>query len=340
MTAARVLIVDDSAVMRALVRNTLSNDDSIEIVGEATNVAEARQKIKEIEPDVLTLDVEMPGMNGLEFLEKIMRLRPMPVVMVSSLTRPGADAALRAFEIGAFDCVAKPNGSLGGNFSTLPSIVKQAAAAKARIGLRVERAGAPASVQPAAMERKADWPQIVAIGASTGGVEALIAFLSNYPKNCPPTVIVQHMPGLFTTSFAARLDRACAARVAEAEDGEPLMEGRVYLARGGRHLRVRTGAQPRCVVRGEEVNQGHCPSVDTLFHSVAENYGAGATGVLLTGMGRDGAEGLLAIRREGGRTFAQDKGTALVYGMPRVAHEIGAVDRGTPLHAIAREVFA
>ncbi|MEN3794052.1 chemotaxis response regulator protein-glutamate methylesterase [Fulvimarina sp. MAC3] len=339
MSPVKVIIVDDSATMRMLLRNALKQEDDITIVGEAKSAADARQKIKELNPDVVTLDVEMPGMDGLEFLEKIMRLRPMPVIMVSSLTAPGASAAITALEYGAFDCVGKPNGSAGSTFDALPNLIRQAASAGRRISQRTSRSAEGPAPASANHQRKTAWPDIVGIGASTGGVEALIALLSDYPEDCPPTVIVQHMPETFTASFASRLDRACKAKVSEARDGDPLTRGHIYLARGGRHLVVKKAGVARCVYRDQEPVQGHRPSVDVLFKSVAEQYGGSASGILLTGMGRDGAQGLLTIREAGGRTVAQDEATSLVYGMPRAAHEIGAVNKGTPLKKITAEMF-
>ncbi|MER0238490.1 chemotaxis response regulator protein-glutamate methylesterase [Fulvimarina sp. MAC8] len=339
MTPVKVIIVDDSATMRMLLRNALKQDDGISVVGEAKSAADARQKIKELNPDVVTLDVEMPGMDGLEFLEKIMRLRPMPVIMVSSLTAPGAAAAITALEYGAFDCVGKPNGTNGSTFESLPNLIRQASSAGRQISQRTPTTTqGPAPTSPD-LQRKAAWPDVVAIGASTGGVEALIALLSDYPEDCPPTVIVQHMPETFTSSFASRLDRACKAKVSEAKEGDPLVRGHIYLARGGRHLVVKKTGVARCVYRDNDPVQGHRPSVDVLFKSVSEQYGNTASGILLTGMGRDGAEGLLTIREAGGRTVAQDEATSLVYGMPRAAHDIGAVNKGTPLKKIAAEIF-
>ncbi|MDY8107778.1 chemotaxis response regulator protein-glutamate methylesterase [Fulvimarina sp. 2208YS6-2-32] len=340
MSNVNVLIVDDSATMRAFVRNALSGDEGVTVIGEARDAADARQKIKELNPDVVTLDVEMPGMDGLEFLEKIMRLRPLPVIMVSTLTAPGAATAVAALEYGAFDCIEKPNGRNRSSLEALPNLVRQAAAAGRQIAQRGPRAASSAGRAEPALTRKAGWPDVVAIGASTGGVEALIAVLSDFPEDCPPTVIVQHMPETFTASFANRLNRASKATVTEAVDGEPLKRGHVYLARGGRHLVVRSGALTRCVYRDSDAVQGHRPSVDVLFQSVSKEFGKSASAVLMTGMGRDGAEGLLAIREVGGRTFAQDEATSLVYGMPRAARDIGAVSKGTPLHKITKEIFS
>ncbi|MGH6972928.1 MAG: protein-glutamate methylesterase/protein-glutamine glutaminase, partial [Caulobacteraceae bacterium] len=278
----RTLIVDDSATMRSLIAAVLRRDPEIEVAGEAGDPLEAREAIKALNPDVVTLDIEMPNMNGLDFLERLMRLRPTPVVMVSTLTVRGAEATLEALELGAVDCVAKPStGGLDG-FHELPEKVRAAAKAKVRplIG-RTAPAPAPAS----SFTPDGD---IVAIGSSTGGVEALIAVVGRFPANCPPTVITQHMPATFTRSFAERLDRLCAPRVREAYEGAPLEPGHVYVAPGGEnHLEVRGVGPFRCRVRpGDPVN-GHRPSVDALFCSVAKHAGAHARGAILTGMGRD-----------------------------------------------------
>ncbi|WP_152045527.1 protein-glutamate methylesterase/protein-glutamine glutaminase [Aureimonas psammosilenae] len=334
----RVLIVDDSATMRALLRRAIDGNGGIEVVGEASNPLDAREKIKALDPDVITLDIEMPNMNGLEFLSKIMRLRPTPVIMVSNLTQPGAAPTLTALEIGAFDCIAKPNGIQGNTFETLPPMIREAAKSRRQISARPAQA-APRPAAPA-LQRHAGWPDIIGVGSSTGGVEALMNLLAGFPADCPPTLIVQHLPAAFTGSFAARLNRVCKAEVAEAQDGEPVVGGRIYLAPGGKHLTVRGKGSLRCALSEEDTVQGHRPSVDVLFHSISGAGPRKMTGVILTGMGRDGADGLLAMRKGGGRTLAQDEATSLVYGMPRVAYEIGAAERRLPLGRIAEEIFA
>ncbi len=330
---ARVLVVDDSPTMRGLISAVLNSDPDVSVVGQAGDAMEARAAIKELNPDVVTLDVEMPNMNGLEFLDKIMRLRPMPVIMVSAMTHHGANAALAALEIGAFDCVGKPAPGDVRPFSDLADKVKAAA----RSNLR--RTSTPAAVVTPATEYKVG-RKVVAIGSSTGGVEALITVLQNFPKNCPPTVITQHMPSTFTKSFAERLNRICAPVVQEATDGARLEIGKVYLAPGGeRHLQVANPSAPVCrLVERDPVN-GHRPSVDVLFDSVAELAGRNAVGVILTGMGRDGASGLLRMRQAGARTVGQNEKTCVVYGMPRVAYEIGAVETQLPLSSIGEEVL-
>jgi two-component system chemotaxis response regulator CheB len=330
----RVLIVDDSATMRRLIGAVLRRDPEIEVVGEAGDPFEARDAIKALNPDVLTLDVEMPNMNGLDFLEKIMRLRPMPVVMVSTLTLRGAEATLEALALGAIDCVAKPSTGGAESFDDLAAKVKIAARAR----VRPLRSG-PDVKAPSVLDYAPDG-RVIAIGSSTGGVEALISVLSRFPARCPPTVITQHMPATFTKSFAERLDRLCAPRVEEAYDGAPLEPGRVYLAAGGPcHLEVTGVSKFRCRVQPGETMSGHRPSVDVLFHSVAKAVGNQAVGAILTGMGRDGADGLLAIRQAGGRTLGQDEASCVVYGMPKAAFEAGAVERQAPLDRMAAELL-
>ncbi len=334
MSPVRVVIVDDSATMRGLISSVLRRDPDIEVVGTAGDPFEARETIKNLNPDVITLDIEMPNMNGLEFLERIMRLRPMPVVMVSTLTTAGAEATLRALEAGAVDCVAKPTSVGAGNeaaLNELPYRVKNAARATVRA-----RIDAPAAKpKPKATKPYTPSGDVVAIGSSTGGVEALLTVLSNWPENCPPTVITQHMPATFTKSFAARLDRATPAHVQEAYDGAPLEVGKVYLAPGGEtHLEVVRSAGLRCRLRAGDPHSGHRPSVDVLFNSVAATAGKDSVAAILTGMGRDGAQGLLALKTIGGRTLGQDEASCVVYGMPKVAFELGAVERQASIEEI------
>jgi two-component system chemotaxis response regulator CheB len=330
----RVLIVDDSATMRSLIGAVLRRDPEIEVIGEAGDPLEAREAIKALNPDVITLDVEMPNMNGIDFLEKIMRLRPMPVVMVSTLTVQGAEATLEALALGAVDCIAKP--STGGmeGFHELPEKVKIAARAQVR---PLSRTAPPA---PTPTLTHIPDGRVIAIGSSTGGVEALINVLGRFPANCPATVITQHMPATFTRSFAERLNRLCPPTVEEAYDGAPLEAGRVYIAPGGdRHLEVVGAKRFHCRVQpGEPVN-GHRPSVDVLFRSVARAVGRGAVGAILTGMGRDGAQGLLEMRTAGARTLGQDQSSCVVYGMPKAAFELGAVERQASLDRMADELL-
>jgi two-component system chemotaxis response regulator CheB len=330
---ARVLVVDDSPTMRGLITAVLNSDPDVNVVGQAGDAMEARSAIKQLNPDVVTLDIEMPNMNGLDFLEKIMRLRPMPVIMVSTMTQRGADATLAALEIGAFDCVGKPVPGDVRPFMDLAEKVKAAARSARR------QVYAPVAVATPAADYR-NGRKVVAIGSSTGGVEALIAVLQKLPKNCPPTVITQHMPSTFTKSFAERLNRICAPVVEEATDGARLEIGRIYLAPGGeRHLQVVNPSAPCCRLIEREPVNGHRPSVDVLFDSVAELAGRNAVGVILTGMGRDGASGLLRMRSAGARTIGQNEKTCVVYGMPRVAFEIGAVEQQLPLGSIGDEIL-
>ncbi|WP_018234839.1 protein-glutamate O-methylesterase CheB [Ensifer sp. BR816] len=335
---ARVLVVDDSPTMRGLISAVLNADPEVKVVGQAADALEARQAIKQLDPDVVTLDIEMPNMNGLEFLDKIMRLRPMPVIMVSTLTHKGAEATIAALEIGAFDCVGKPHPGDPNPFGGLVDKVKAAARSQRKSMITSNRAAAAPVVSTVSDYRAGR--KIIAIGASTGGVEALIAVLQKFPANCPPTVITQHMPHTFTKSFSERLNRLCAPTVQEATDGARLEVGKVYLAPGGdRHLQVANASSPSCRLVDREPVNGHRPSVDVLFDSVAELAGRNAIGVILTGMGRDGAAGLLKMRNAGARTFGQNEKTCVVYGMPRVAHELGAVETQLPLGSIGEEIL-
>ena len=329
----RVLVVDDSLTMRGLISAALKADPEIEVVGTAADPIQARAAIKALNPDVLTLDVEMPNMNGLEFLEKIMRLRPMPVVMVSTLTAAGADVTLAALEIGAVDAVAKPAIASAEAFQELVGKVKAAARSRVRArGDAPAAAAAPDAYRP-------DPRHVLAIGSSTGGVEALLTVLGGFPADCPATVITQHMPASFTASFAARLNRVCAPNVSEAVDGAPLTPGQVYLAPGGvAHLEVAGAGTPRCRLVASEPVNGHRPSVDVMFDAVAR-LGRPMTGLILTGMGKDGARGLMTMRQSGARTLGQDEATSVVYGMPRAAFELGAVERQLPLHRLSSAIL-
>lgn len=328
----RVLIVDDSPVIRAIMKSVLRQDPEIEVVGEAGDPYEAREAIKRLNPDVITLDVEMPRMSGVEFLKKIMQLRPMPVVMVSSLTAAGSEKAIDALAIGAVDCIGKPVGGDTPNpFYELPAILKNAARASTHVQYADQKA----------VQREAYNPsdKVVLIGASTGGVDALFRILRSFPANCPPTMIVQHMPSGFTASFASRLNQHCAPAVMEATHGAMLRPGHVYIAPGGtRHLEVSGKRDPACLLVDGPPVSGHSPSVDRLFTTGAV-LGERVVGVLLTGMGRDGADGLKTIREQGGYTIAQSEATCVVYGMPRVAAEIGAVKIQLPLNMIAAEAL-
>jgi two-component system, chemotaxis family, protein-glutamate methylesterase/glutaminase len=340
MSAVRVLVVDDSAFVRQILTELLSSDPAIEVVGAAPNPIVARDMIKALNPDVLTLDIEMPRMDGLAFLEKIMTLRPMPVVMISSLTQKGADTAIRALEMGAVDFVAKP---LVGLVEGLPALreeiiskIKTAADAKIRplggVKSRIATLAAGASFNSS--------EKIIAVGASTGGVEALQDLLTAFPSDAPAIVVTQHMPAMFTASFAQRLDQCCTVTVSQAKNGERVLPGHVYIAPGGFHLELaRNGANYVCRVHEEAPVSGHRPSVDVLFRSVAHAAGANAVGIILTGMGRDGSVGLLEMRAAGASTIGQDEATCVVYGMPKAALDCGAVEIELPLNKIPAYVL-
>jgi len=332
----RVLVVDDSALMRQVLSQALAADPEIEVVGTAPDPYVARDKIKALSPDVLTLDVEMPRMDGLAFLERLMRARPMPVIMVSSLTEVGCDVTLRALELGAIDFVTKPRVDLRERLHEViaPMIEKVKAAASARILPRTPPAAAPPATARPSMFRTTE--TVIAIGASTGGTEALREVLTALPADAPGVVVVQHMPERFTRAFAERLDRLCTVRVKEAEDGDRVLPGHVLIAPGSFHLRVvRDGAHVRARISQDSPVNRHRPSVDVLFHSAAEALGQNGVGVIMTGMGCDGAKGLLAMRQAGARTLAQDPDTCVVFGMPREAIALGAAERVVPLPRIA-----
>ena len=332
----RVLIVDDSPSMRAALERIVSRDPDLEVIGQAPEPHTARQMIKDLNPDVVTLDIEMPGMDGLSFLEKIMRLRPMPVVMCSTLTARGADATIEALRLGAVDCIQKPSGNaqeMAQNAALLCATIKTAARSTVR---RLPPPPAPAPSSAGGFQRDV----VVAIGSSTGGVEALFSVIGSMPVDAPPMLVVQHMPAAFTPGFAARLDRECQIKVVEARDGMPVERGTVYIAPGGEsHMELIGTADRRIRLRRSDPVAGHRPSVDVLFHSVAKVASA-AVGVILTGMGSDGAAGLLAMRHAGARTLGQNEATCVVYGMPRAAYEKGAVERELSLSAMPEAILA
>lgn len=322
--------------MRSVISATLEADPEIEVVGKAANATEGRNAIRALNPDVVTLDIMLPDIDGLTFLADIMQSHPMPVVMLSGLTGAGTDETIRALEAGAVDCFEKPSPGSSHSFAELPEVVKAAAAARLRV-----RRPAREPVRPArALPKFEDGGRIVGIGSSTGGVEALLEILSVFPANCPPTVIVQHMPAGFTKSFAERLDRRLAPKVLEAFEGAPLEQGVVYIAPGGvAHLEVVAPGGLRCHLRPDNGLNRHKPSVNALFASLSIAAPRNSIGVILTGMGDDGAEGLLAMRKAGARTFGQDAATSTVYGMPKVAFDIGAVEAQLPLKDIGAAVL-
>jgi len=339
----KVLIVDDSALMRALLAEIVGGAPDLEVVGAAPDAAAAREMIKALNPDVLTLDVEMPGMNGLEFLDRLMKLRPMPVVMISSLTERGSETTLRALELGAVDFVAKPRAESAALLQAYAEEIRDKirAAKGARLRRAVMSVAAPRVEPSGGLPPKTLAERLIAIGASTGGTEAIREVLSRFPAVMPPIVMVQHMPESFTTSFAKRLDGLSVLRVVEAQGGERLQPGHAYLAPGHSHLLVkRSGAGwVTELSRGDPVNR-HRPAVDVLFSAVAREAGRNAIGVILTGMGKDGAQGMLEMRKAGAWNIGQDQETCVVYGMPREAAQIGALDEVAGLGAIAARVLA
>ncbi|MBP7489829.1 MULTISPECIES: protein-glutamate methylesterase/protein-glutamine glutaminase [Azospira] len=334
----RVLVIDDSAVMRKLLTEFINSQPDLEVVGAAPDAPTAREMIKTVNPDVLTLDVAMPKMDGLEFLERLMRLRPMPVVMVSSYTEAGSDTTLKALELGAVEFIGKPRVEPGHSLDDYAQeLAEKIRAAK---GARLRKP--PAAAQPVpSVPRGVATNKIIFVGASTGGTEALKHFLLGMPADCPPILVVQHMPETFTASFAKRLDSLCAPRVIESKGNEKVEAGTVYIAPGHSHLQVRKTASGLVteLLQTPPVNR-HRPAVDVLFHSAAQLVGRNALGVILTGMGKDGAQGLLAMHQAGARTYGQDEASCVVYGMPREAAQIGAVDEVVSLDEMSRRVLA
>ncbi|MEX2375721.1 MAG: chemotaxis response regulator protein-glutamate methylesterase [Dehalococcoidia bacterium] len=358
----RVLIIDDSALVRQILNKVLTEDTSIEVVGMAPDPLIAREKIKSLNPDVITLDVEMPRMDGITFLRNLMRLRPMPVVMVSSLTERGADITLQALELGAVDFVTKPKLDVAESLADYAQLIREKVktAARAKVGVmrepvaaRVRRVAGGGREVPEKFTSDAVLPfravrrhfrtteRIIALGASTGGTEALRQVLIELPADCPGVVIAQHIPPVFSTSFAQRMDALCAATVFEASDGQQVLPGHVYIAPGDKHLLLtRDGARYVCRLNdGPPVNR-HRPSVDVLFRSVAQSAGRNAVGAILTGMGNDGAAGLKEMREAGASTIAQDEKSSVVWGMPGEAVKLDAIDEILSLDRIAHRVLA
>lgn len=342
----KVLIVDDSAVMRKLLTELINATPDLKVVAAAPDALVARDMIKTLNPDVLTLDVQMPKMDGLEFLERLMRLRPTRVVMVSAFTAAGSETTLRALELGAVDFIGKPRadnpGAMAEYAEELAEKIRGAAVARLRRtpAILAEPARA-ATTPPVSGVRSGVSDNIIFVGASTGGTEAIRNLLLGFPADCPPTLIVQHMPENFTTSFAKRLDSLCAPRVIEAQGGERVEAGTVYIAPGHSHLQIkRQGAGYVTELLATPPVNRHRPSVEVLFDSAAQLVGRKAVGVILTGMGKDGAQGLLRMRQAGARTFGQDEATCVVYGMPREAALVGAVEEVVSIENMARRVLA
>ncbi len=337
MKTIRVLVVDDSLMFRRLLIQGLSADPGIEVVAAVEDVYAARDAILKYKPDVMTLDVEMPKMNGIEFLRRLMPQYPMPVVMISSLNNKVFDA----LEAGAVDFVNKPSmltPEQMNEFLTQELVAKVKIASTAKVG-KLKRVENPADVKHVAPVGGKD--RVVAIGASTGGTEAIFEVVRRFKKDIPGVVVVQHMPPGFTQMYAERLNNQCEVAVKEAQTGDKVLPGRVLIAPGDRQMRlVRVGSDYQVECRGTEKVSGHCPSVDVLFRSVAKAAGSKAVGVILTGMGGDGAKGLLEMRNAGAMTVGQDKASCVVYGMPKVAYEIGAVQQQASITAIAGKVYS
>jgi two-component system, chemotaxis family, protein-glutamate methylesterase/glutaminase len=370
-TKTKVVIVDDSALIRAILTEIINDTNDLEVVGVAKNAFAARDLIRELNPDVITLDIEMPDMDGLEFLEKLMRLRPMPVLMVSTLTQAGANETFRALELGAVDYIAKPKVDIKNQLQEyadeitakirivasakiMPRKVKLSSAKSAKKPLTQAKINTqtppktpipPAKNSIAQIAAKSTFNHLLVIGASTGGTEAIKDILLEMPANSPPILIVQHMPEGFTTSYAARLDSLCAVQVREAKHAERILPGNAYLAPGGYHLSaVKSGSNYICQVTEDEAVNRHRPSVDVLFESVAQLMTTKSsklkiTAVILTGMGKDGAIGMKLLHDKGATTFAQDEASCVVFGMPKEAISLGGVDRILPLDAIATHVL-
>lgn len=339
----RIVIVDDSLLIRRILKEILSSDPELEVVGEAGDPFEAREKIKELNPDVITLDIEMPKMNGIEFLEKIMRLRPMPVVMISTLTQKGADISVRALEIGAVDTVPKPTANQAAEMDKMAQLiigkVKAAARSKPQLSSRLTDSVAPSVITHKSSAHSAQ--TIIAIGASTGGVEAIRSVISRFPKNAPPVLITQHMPDSFIPSFASRLNTNCAITVELAQEGLPLEMGHAYVAAGGCHLGVKKkGSGYVCTMIHGDLISGHRPSVDAMFESIAENVdGAHVVAAILTGMGADGARGMKRLADCGAMTFGQNEASCVVYGMPKMAKQLGGIKEELPLTQISEGIL-
>ena len=344
----KVLIVDDSRMIRDILTDILREQPDIEVVGAAADAFEARDMIKNLDPDVITLDVEMPKMNGLEFLDKLMRARPMPVVMISSATERGSEVTFRALELGAVDFVTKPKLS-----EQTPDDYGQVIADKIRAAksarLKPPRRADPndTTTMPAVVAKRPvpvgvkTSERLIAVGASTGGTEAIREFLIGMPDDCPGIAIVQHMPENFTRMFAERLNGLCRVNVKEAEHNDPILPGHAYIAPGGKHLWVkREGGQLLAKLSTEPPMNLHRPSVDFLFLSAAKFLGADAIGVIMTGMGRDGANGMLEMKKAGAWTIAQDEASSVIFGMPREAIELGAVHEVAPLNRLRERALA
>ena len=341
MKDIKVLVVDDSAIVRKIFTEELSRERGIEVIGTAPDPYVARDKIVKLKPDVVTLDIEMPRMDGITFLKKLMKYYPLPVIIVSSLTPKGGKLALEAIESGAVEVLSKPGTaySVGDMKQQLADKIR--AAARAQVPQPEDKTSsqrAPVTLSSRALQETTN--KVIAIGASTGGTEALKEVLTSFPPTIPGIVVVQHMPPNFTTAFAERLNTLCDIAVKEAEDGDSVLPGRALIAPGNYHMLLRrSGARYYVSVKTGPMVHHQRPSVDVLFNSSAQYAGANAVGVILTGMGSDGAEGLLKMREAGARTIGQDEASCVVYGMPKEAAKIGAVEKVAPLGCIAQDVI-
>jgi two-component system chemotaxis response regulator CheB len=331
------MIVDDSALIRSVMTEIVNSQPDMEVVGVAPDPIVARELIKRTNPDVLTLDVEMPRMDGLDFLEKLMRLRPMPVLMVSSLTERGSEITMRALELGAVDFVTKPKVSIATGMREYTELIsdKIRTTARARLRARTLQPQAPVGQLPQLRSPLTSSEKLIIIGASTGGTEAIREFLMQMPSDCPGILIAQHMPEGFTTSFARRLDSLCKISVSEAQGNERVLPGHAYIAPGHSHLLLtRSGANYMTKIEQSDPVNRHRPSVDVLFRSAAQAAGKNAVGVILTGMGKDGAQGMLEMKAAGAYNFAQDEASCVVFGMPREAIAVGATHETAALGAL------
>ncbi len=338
--AVKVLVVDDSAIVRQKLEAELNRDPEIKVVGTALDPYIARDKIVELKPDVITLDIEMPRMDGITFLKKLMKHYPLPVIIVSSLTPKGSELAMEALNSGAIDVMCKPGAAYSIGDLSIELCEKVKAAARVNIAKYKNQVSEPPNRRPVTTALLRTTEKIVAIGASTGGTRAIEDVLVRFPENSPGVVIVQHMPPGFTKSFADRLNTLCKIRVKEAEDGDSIVPGQVLIAPGSKHMLLnRSGARYFVEVRDGPLVNRHRPSVEVLFRSVAMHVGRNVVGVMLTGMGGDGAQGMLKMREAGAINIAQDEASCVVYGMPKVAVEVGAVHHIVPLNRIPEKIF-
>jgi two-component system chemotaxis response regulator CheB len=337
MAKIRVLVIDDSVLIRQMLTEILNSRDDMDVIGTAADPFIAREKIKQLSPDVLTLDIEMPKMTGLQFLQNLMRLRPMPVIMVSTLTERGAPETLEALELGAVDYICKPKAKTETKLRIFADdlVDKVRMASRARV-----RPFEHNKIVHTAIAENTTFPRVIAVGSSTGGTEAIKELLTSVPANCPPILITQHIPKVFSTSFAERLNRALVMDVFEAQEGMLIRPGCVYIAPGDYHLTIGTSGNKKVchLLQTEKVNR-HRPAVEAMFDSMLAAYGSKVVAVMLTGMGADGANAMLRLKQAGAITYAQDEATSVVWGMPQAAFNIGAVDEVLPLQKISGKML-